>query len=175
MHHASSDRGFSLIEVVVALLLLMTVVSGLVPMITVTTRAVRDARTQTMAASLAVQKIEQLRALCWAFDEFGVGVTDVTTDTSLGPFGTGGPGLSHSPPNSLTIPAAGFADYADVWGAWLASGPTPPAAAVFRRRWSVRPVTGVGADALLVEVVVEPVGRGRAVHLATVIARKGLP
>ena len=175
MDDVSTTRGFSLIEVTIALLLLLTVVTGIVPMLTITARAVRDARTQSMAAALAIQKLEQLRALCWAFDAFGVAVTDVATDTSGAPFGATGPGLSISPPDALDNPAAGFADYLDTWGRWLASGAAQPPAAAFRRRWSVRTPAGAGAHTLLLEVVVEPVAHGRDVHLATVLTRKGAP
>lgn len=175
MDDDARTRGFSLIEVTIALLLLLTVVAGIVPMASIAAGAVRDARTQSIAASLAVQKLEQLRALCWGFDAFGVAVTDVATNTSEAPFGATGPGLSMSPPNALDNPSAGFADYLDQWGRWLASGPAQPPAAVFRRRWAVRAPPGAGAHTLLLEVVVEPVGRGRGVHLATVVTRKGLP
>ena len=169
------DRGFSLVEVAVALLLLMTVVTGLVPMMTMSVRAVRDARTQSMAAALAVQKLEQLRALCWAFDELGIRVSDVMTRVSRDPFGAGGPGLGTSPPDALDRASPGFSDYLDRWGSWVGESDPVPPAAVFRRRWAVRPAPGAGGDSLVLQVVVEPVARGREVRLMTVLTRKGTP
>ena len=173
--HAPSARGFSLIEVVVSLLLLMTVVTGMVPMMTMSVRAVRDARNQSMAATLASQKIEQLRALCWAFDDFGVRISDVMTRLSRDPFGSGGPGLGTSPADALVRPSPGFFDYLDRWGRWVGETDAIPAAAAFRRRWSVRPTVGAGPDSLVLQVVVEPVARGPEVRLTTVVTRKGAP
>jgi type II secretory pathway pseudopilin PulG len=175
MHARVPDRGFSLVEVAIAMLLLMTVATGLVPMMTMSVRAVRDARTQSMAAALAAQKLEQLRALCWAFDDFGVRVSDVMTRLNRDPFGTGGPGLGTSPADALERDAPGFSDFLDRWGRWVGeTGPAPPAA-VFRRRWSVGPVVGAGPDSLALQVVVEPVAPGRPVRMMTMVTRKGAP
>jgi hypothetical protein len=175
MHARASDRGFSLVEVAVALLLLMTVLTGLVPMLTMSVRAVRDARTQSMAAPLAAQKLEQLRALCWAFDDMGVRVSDVMTRVSRDPFGAVGPGLGTSPADALYLSAPGFSDYVDRWGRWVGETDPMPSSAAFRRRWAVRQVAGAGADSLVLQVVVQPVAGGRDVRLMTVVTRKGAP
>jgi Tfp pilus assembly protein PilV len=87
MHTRASDHGFTLVEVAVAMLLLMTVVVGLVPMMTMSVRAVRDARMRSLASALAAQKVEQLRALCWAFDDLVVRVSDAVTAVRREPFG----------------------------------------------------------------------------------------
>ena len=175
MHARASDRGFSLVEVAVALLLLMTVLSGLVPMLTMSVRAVREARMQSMAATLAAQKLEQLRALCWAFDNLGVRVSDAMTRVSRDPFGTSGPGLGTSPANALDLSAPGFSDYLDRWGRWVGETGPLPSSAAFRRRWAVWQVAGAGADSLVLQVVVQPIARGREVRLMTVVTRKGVP
>ena len=175
MHARVPDRGFSLVEVAVALVLLMTVLTGLMPMLTMSVRAVRDARTQSLAATLAAQKLEQLRALCWAFDGMGVRVSDVVTRVSRDPFGATGPGLGTSPADALERPAPGFSDYVDRWGRWLGDTDPMPSSAAFRRRWAVRQAAGAGADSLVLQVVVQPVARGREVRLMTVVTRKGAP
>ena len=175
MHARVSDRGFSLVEVAIALLLLTTLLTGLVPMLTMSVRAVRDARIQSMAAMLAAQKLEQLRALCWAFDGMGVRVSDGMTRVSRDPFGATGPGLGTSPADALERPAPGFSDYVDRWGRWLGDSDPMPSSAAFRRRWAVRQASGAGADSLVLQVVVQPVARGREVRLMTLVTRKGAP
>ena len=157
------------------MLLLMTVVIGLVPMMTMSVRAVRDARMQSLAAALAAQKLEQLRALCWAFDDLGVRVSDAVTAVSREPFGSAGPGLGGSPADALQRAVPGFFDYLDRWGRWVGDTEPMPTSAVFRRRWAVRQAPGAGADSLVLHVFVEPVARGRDVRLMTVVTRKGAP
>ena len=174
MRTRSSEAGFSLIEVAIALLLLLTVAAGLMPLMTMSVRAVHDARLQSMSAMLASQKLEQLRALCWAFDVYGVRVSDVTTDLSHEPFGIGGGGAGLSPSNSLQQPVSGFVDYLDRWGRWAGTGTTPPPAAAYLRRWSITAIPGV-PDALLLQVLVEPAVRGRPVRVVSVVTRKAMP
>ena len=76
---------------------------------------------------------------------------------------------------SVEKPAAGFSDYLDRWGRWVAGGGTRPASASYERRWAVSPLTGAPVEGLVLEVIVEPIPRGAPVHLAALVVRKGAP
>jgi hypothetical protein len=109
-----------------------------------------------MSAALALQKVEQLRALSWTFDAAGTPISDTTTDTTTTPERpTGGTGLMASPPGALDDNVSGYCDFLDAAGASLGSGSSLPSGAVFVRRWSIdRLPTG---DALVIQVSVTPV------------------
>ena len=66
--------------------------------------------------------------------------------------GVDGPGLLPSGP--VAGAADGYIDYLDRDGAWIGTGPDPPAGTAFVRRWSVSPVPAAGPDALLLQVAV---------------------
>ncbi len=57
-----SDRGFTLIEVLVALVLVSVLVAGAMGLLAKAAAVIRLARVSTTAALLAMQKVEQLRA-----------------------------------------------------------------------------------------------------------------
>ena len=62
------SSGFTLVEVVVALALLVVVTVGVVRLFAVALNAGRAARDRTLAVALATGKIEQLRSLEWRFE-----------------------------------------------------------------------------------------------------------
>jgi prepilin-type N-terminal cleavage/methylation domain-containing protein len=68
-----NSRGFSLIEVVVAMGLLTMVSLGVAQLFAASTR-VNIARGQTSTTMLAEQKLEQIRSLTWGFDTNGEGL-----------------------------------------------------------------------------------------------------
>src|SRR5207244_9821267 len=94
----------------------------------------------TFASLLAAQKMEQLRSLTWSVDAGGDPVTDTTTDVAGVAETSGGRGLQSSPAGALDHNVAGYCDFLARNGAPLGGGPTPPAAAVFIRRWSIEPL-----------------------------------
>lgn len=158
----AKDAGFSLIEVLVAMLIIAPAAIGAAGLVTVATRAVRDARMESTAVVLASQKLEQLRTLEWNADDLGRGgspSSDRTTDLTRDPAVGGGPGLSASPAGVLTSNVAGFVDYLDAAGAWVGTGPMPPPRAVFIRRWVVMPLPADPADTLVLQVLVTSVTR----------------
>jgi prepilin-type N-terminal cleavage/methylation domain-containing protein len=142
MSRAPADdhrSGFTLLEVVVALLLLTGTFLAVAQLLVLAGRAADHSRTTSIAATLASQKLEQLREVAYGFDEGGA------------PFG--GPALS--PAGSLTADTAGFVDYQDESGSHVAGGPPPPARAMFARRWSVQSADGAASpDVLVLRVVV---------------------
>jgi prepilin-type N-terminal cleavage/methylation domain-containing protein len=126
--------GFTLLEVMVALLLFAGTFFTVAQLLAVGARAADRSRMMSIAAALAGQKLEHLRALSWGYDIDGSPLDE----------------LGLSPPGSLTADAAGFVDYLDDSGTPVGGGPPPPAQAVFTRRWSVESDATVAPQAVLV-------------------------
>jgi prepilin-type N-terminal cleavage/methylation domain-containing protein len=154
------DAGFSLIEVLVAMIVVVPAVVGAAGMVTLAACAIRDSRLESMAIVLASQKLEQLRALEWNSDDVngGPASSDTTTDLTRDPPVAGGIGLTASPPGTLGANVPGFVDFLDVGGQWVGTGSTPPPRATFIRRWAVMPLPA-SADSLALQVLVTTVAR----------------
>ena len=150
----SSNRGFSLIEVLVSLGLLTVVSLSVAQLFAVSTRANLVAKGRTSATALAEQKMEQIRSLTWGFDSEGIGlpVSDTTTNLSVFPPAQNGTGLNPSPANTLEANVPGFFEYLDATGTWVAQAP----AAVFVRRWAIRPLPTNPNNTLVIQVLVSP-------------------
>jgi len=146
------DRGFSLVEVLIATTLLTVGVIGLAHLSIISIRTNAHARLTTFESTLALRKAEQLNALTWSYDAPGNPSSDITTDTTSDPEGSGGTGLAPSPPDALTRNTDGYVDYLDAQGHSLGGGASPPHDVVFVRRWSIDALPAL--DALLVQVSV---------------------
>ncbi len=155
------SEGFTLVEVVVALLVLTTAATAAASLVIVSLETTRAAQLQTSVTTLAVEKVEQLRSLTWMVVE-GVPMSDTTTALSVDPPVSGGTGLSPSPPGTLTRDTAGYVDYLAPSGVWVAGGSTPPPDAAFVRRWSIESLAEDPLDTLVLRVFVAPVARARA-------------
>lgn len=179
------DAGFTIVEVLVALLIIAVAALGVAELFAVSIRSTYGARNQTSTTVLAAQKMEQLRALTWGFDEAGTGlpVSDLTTDLSQEPPTSMGGGLNPSPPSTLSSSVAGYVDYLDERGQWVGTGAQPPAAAVYIRRWSVEPLPTNPNNTLVFQVLVTTVKqeasasaaagpRQRLVHDALIVSVK---
>lgn len=155
------DAGFTVVEVLVSLLLIAVTAIGTAQLFAVSIRATHAARSQTSTTVLATQKLEQLRALTWGFDDAGTGlpVSDTTTDLSQDPPTNGGSGLNPSPAGTLSSNVAGYVDYLSGRGQWVGTGPNPPATAVFIRRWSIEPLPTNPNNTLVLQVLVTTVTR----------------
>jgi hypothetical protein len=82
-------------------------------------------------------------------------VTDATTDITRAPeAAAGGAGLGPSPPDALRRNIPGYVDYVDGFGSVRGTGPAPPPAAVYTRRWSVEPLPADSENTLVLQVVV---------------------
>src|SRR6478736_3180208 len=91
----ADERGFSLLEVLVASTIMAVALTTLAQLFVVSTNANSGAKSTTYAAVLAQQKMEQLRGLAWGFDTLGLPVTDISTDISVVPEqAIGGTGLA---------------------------------------------------------------------------------
>ena len=160
----SSSRGFSLVEVMVAMGLLTVVSLGVAQLFALSTRANVIAKGATSTTAMAEQKLEQLRGLTWGFDMAGQGlpVSDTTTNLTVNPPTHDGSGLNPSPSDSLEQNTAGFVDFLDGGGNWVGTGMTPPPTAVYLRRWSIQPLPTNPNNTLVIQVLVTPVTNEQA-------------
>ena len=124
------QRGFSLLEAIVAMAIMSTATIAVAQLSILSARANRIARSNTVTSVLASQRMEQLQSAAWAE-------------------------LAPSPPEALVRSTDGYFDYVDTDGRTLAGGRTPPAGAVFVRRWAITPMAGGGA--LMIHVSVMPI------------------
>ncbi len=121
------DRGFSLLETLIAVSLVAIALLTFVQLVAVSIHVNARARRGSIAAVLAQDKIEELWSL--------------------------GSTLAPQPGTSLDSNTPGLCDFLDDHGRSLGSGSAPPAGAVYVRRWSITPVS-VDATALLLQVAV---------------------
>lgn len=162
---SNSQAGFSLIETMVATLLLAVSVVSVAQLFAVATRSNFSAKTTTVATVAAQQKMEQLRGLSWTFDRLGVAVSDLATDTAADPpASTGGTGLSVSPGNTLSENVDGYVDYVDANGQALGGGTEAPEGALYVRRWAIDALPANPANSLVLQVYVFRAG-GRGADL----------
>jgi prepilin-type N-terminal cleavage/methylation domain-containing protein len=181
-HPSRDERGFTLIEVLIAMFLLAAVALLLADLTCRAVNVTDRARRQALMATMAVERIEQLKGLTWGLGEATAAapVSDTGTDLSGPSPSSGGGGLGTSPLDALVVSQPGYADFADRRGNWMGAGASPPAGAAFVRRWRIARVPAT-ADCLAIEVlvdVVDDVARraGKptvaAVRVTTVKARK---
>jgi hypothetical protein len=174
-----SQLGVSLLEALVAMAILLVITASVAGLLLSSRRAAWSAGVQTLATALACDKMERLLSLPWFVESSGQPVSDDRTDLSADPAEDDGTGLRQSPAGTLSNNVAGFVDYVDVHGRSLGSGPRPPAAAAFVRRWAIQPVLADPADSLVLSVLVLPVASAsrsssawaRAVRIATIRTR----
>jgi type II secretory pathway pseudopilin PulG len=155
------QRGFSLVEVLVATCLMTIALITLAQLTLMSGRAARSAAETTSATILAAQKLEQLRALAWTFDAAGVPVSDTSTDTASVPENSsGGTGLRPGPSGALDRNADGYFEFLDAGGRPLGAGPAASGEAAFVRRWSIDALPADTGDMLVIQVVVLPASWG---------------
>ena len=152
---ASGESGFSLIEVLIATLILAIALVSLAQLFALSTKSNMGARNTTYTAVLAQQKLEELRSLTWGFDTLGLPISDTASNTAVSPETPGGgTGLAPSPAGSLGANTDGYVDYVGQFGTKLGGGATPPAGTVYVRRWSVEPLPSNPNNTLILQVLV---------------------
>ena len=156
-----NDRGFTLMEVLVAMALLCVAALGGIQLVAVATGMMSRARVHSLATGLAASRMEQLRGLRFEFDDGGLRVTDAATDVSAEPPAPGGAGLAVSSGATLDGNVPGYVDFLDRNGAWTGNGTAPAAGTAFVRRWAIEAVDPAG-DLLVLQVLVRPVTSGSA-------------
>jgi type II secretory pathway pseudopilin PulG len=149
----TDERGFSLIETMLATMLLATGVLATAQMFIVATRSNMAAQRGTFTATLAQEKMEQLRGLSWGFDPVGLPISDYTTNVAVNPATADGVGLSPSPANALSANVDGYVDYVDRFGRSLGGGAVVPPNAVYVRRWSIDPLPSNPNNTLILQVL----------------------
>jgi prepilin-type N-terminal cleavage/methylation domain-containing protein len=175
-------RGFSLLEVLVALAILLVAVTALASVSGISARANANAKIATVTSVLAAEKLEQLRALTWGFDAAGTAISDTTTDvTVFPPRPLDGGGLTPSPAGALTQNNIGYCDFLDASGKSLGGAEAAAANAIFVRRWSIDVLPSNPANTLVLQVLVVRVHGGAAgrvrpdeIRLVTAKTRKAL-
>jgi prepilin-type N-terminal cleavage/methylation domain-containing protein len=136
---AANRRGFTLLEVMVALGLLAGSVFAVAQLVVVASRTSHLSRVRAMATNLAERQLEHLQSLAWGYTADGAAVGD----------------LAMSPPGALQADTDGFVDYLDEGGVAVGSGLSPPTGATFTRRWSLEPDDGrVPPRTIVLRVVV---------------------
>jgi prepilin-type N-terminal cleavage/methylation domain-containing protein len=149
----SRQRGFSLIEILVAIALLIIMAVSLAHLFSVGRQANDRARVLSVASVLAAEKMEQLRSLSWSFDVTGMPSSDTSADVTSSPERpTGGGGLRPSPADALDRNVDGYCDFLDAAGSSLGTGTSPPLNTSYIRRWSVAPLAADPANGLVVQV-----------------------
>src|SRR5205807_2833368 len=127
----AASHGFSLVEVLIALTVLVVAIGTLAGVAVLASRANTAARMTSVATLVAAEKLEQLRALAWGFDASGRPLSDTTTDLTVSPPAAGGGvGLTPSPRDSLTQNTPGYCDFLDAAGRPAGAGTTATAQAM---------------------------------------------
>jgi len=143
-----SAAGFSILETVFALAILMVVALGLLPLgVIATTNTENQGHLMARATEYSQDKMEQLLSL-----KFG----DLSSDTRVFPASnTGGAGLSNGGSSNPDAPVAQYVDYLDIDGTLLTStGTTAPPTWFYKRVWKVE---FVGSITTLKQVTVTTV------------------
>lgn len=136
MPHAKADDGFTLLEALIASIVLAGALVTLAHVVSIGVEQ-STAMRRTMAAQvLAQSKLEELRALPWRFAD-GARVSSAA--------------LAPSPAQSLTSDMAGWVDTLDRFGA--PAGARQPQ--THRRRWSIA-TWATDPDTLILQVCVFP-------------------
>jgi hypothetical protein len=166
---ASNASGFSLLEVILATTLLATALVAVAQLFAIAARSNIGSRNTTYAAVLAQQKLEELKSLTWGFDQNGLPISDISTDTTKTPESPdGGTGLRPSPAAALQENTTGWVDYIDQFGEKLGTGLNPPEAAVYQRRWSVSPLPTNPNNTLVIQVLVSRLANRGAANRSAV-------
>lgn len=151
----SKESGFSLVETLVATLMLAMALTSLAELFAISVKNNAVARNGTFTSVLAAQKMEQLRALTWGFDVLSLPISDTSTDTAVSPqVPTGGKGLSPSPSNTLRANTNGYVDYVDPQGVILGGGTVIPDNTAYIRRWLIEPLPTNPNNTLIIQVLV---------------------
>ena len=161
------SAGFTLVEVLIAVAILITIAVGVAQLIAVATRAIRAAREHSSAVILAAAKMDQLRSLAWTYEPPAPGLravprSDRATDVSHPSHASTGAGLAASPAGTLGANMPPYVDYIDDAGRWVGHDADPPANAVFIRRWAVWPLPADPERTLVLQVLVTTVRDDRS-------------
>lgn len=149
-------QGFTLIEALVALAVLLGSLLAMGPLVHGALGLTGRARTITTASVLASSKLEQLSALSRHVeidDDGALSLADDTTTNLTGVVpGAGGRGLQPGGDDTIWSSTAGFVEYLDAAGRSLGADAAAAAGARFVRRWSVSSRSAMSPDLLVLSV-----------------------
>jgi type II secretory pathway pseudopilin PulG len=136
MRFNASERGFTLLETLVATGILVTAMAGVAQLFILGTHLTRQAGASGHALVAAQDKLESLRGLAFTYDSGGAAVTT--------------PALQPSPSTTLAGDTEPYVDWLDLDGAAqdTADG------AVLVRRWRISSLGATTPDAIAIEVCV---------------------
>jgi prepilin-type N-terminal cleavage/methylation domain-containing protein len=163
------QSGFSLIETVFALSLLLIVALGLLPLgIVATTTTENQGHLSARTTEYAQDKLEQLLALAYG---------DTTSDTRVFPAtDLNGSGLTPGGSSNPAAPVNLYADYLDINGTLIPSvGGAEPPGWFYKRVWQVTVPQGNLKEITVTAIVKSAVGGVGRVPQSTVKALKTFP
>jgi prepilin-type N-terminal cleavage/methylation domain-containing protein len=157
------ESGFTLIEVLIASALVVSVIGGLAQLVAKGAGQSHAARSAGAALALAQGKLEELRAATWSYDASGAPVSD--------------PALAESPADAVSADRDGWWDAADEFGQPVST--TDVGRTVYRRRWSIVRFDAADPHTLVLTVCVRSVVSSAAAGtgspdacVSSVLARK---
>ena len=165
---SNNDSGSSLVEVIVAVLIMGTIAAGLLAMAGISlTTSENQGHLAARTAEYAQDKMEQLLVL-----SFG----DNTTDTRVFPATVaGGTGVAAGGSANPAAPVAGYADYLDARGNLIpTAGAGPPANWFYQRVWEVQQISPTLKQVSVTAIVARSIGRTQRPS-ATLISLKTFP
>ena len=136
MRCITSPRGFSLLETVIVVSVLVTALAGVAQLLVLSAQWSRTAAGATGALLLAQQKLEELRTAPFTYDASGSSLTASV--------------LSVSPPESLAEDVQPFFDWLDASG----QATEDATQVALKRRWRVSVYRNGPPDAITIEVCV---------------------
>ena len=166
--HTNSESGSTLVEVIVAVLIMGTIAAGLLSMAAVSLiQSENQGHLAARTAEYAQDKMEQLLIL-----SFG----DDTSDTRVFPATPGGGvGIAAGGSANPAAPVVGYADYLDANGNLLASNSaTPPAGWFYQRVWQVTALSATLKEVRVTATVARSIGRQQK-PTATLVSLKSFP
>jgi prepilin-type N-terminal cleavage/methylation domain-containing protein len=167
---SNSQRGFSLLEVMFALSILLIVSLGLLPLgILATSTTENQGHLAARVTEYAQDKLEQLLALAYS---------DQLSDTRTFPAGAvGGSGLAvGGNSNPTAAPVDKYVDYLDINGTLIpAPGGAPPAGWFYKRVWQITTPQANLKQVAVSAIVNTQVGAVGRLPRATVVALKTSP
>jgi prepilin-type N-terminal cleavage/methylation domain-containing protein len=165
-----SAAGFSLLETMVALSILLVAAAGLLPLgVIAFSTSENQGHLSARAAEYAQDKLEQLMALSYG---------DTTSDTRVFPAPEiGGSGLTLGGSSNPAAPVAAYVDYLDIDGTLIPSpSGAPPAGWYYQRVWRVAAMPQANLKQITVTATVARTAGAWALRpRATVTALKTSP
>lgn len=165
----ASESGFSLLETMVAMAILLVAAAGLLPLgLVAFSTSENQGHLSARAAEYAQDKLEQLMALSYG---------DTTSDTRVFPAPeTGGSGLTVGGNSNPAAPVANYVDYLDIDGTLIPSpSGAPPAGWYYQRVWQVTLPQANLKQITVTATVARAVGSWALRPRATVTALKTFP